>query len=531
MIRAMRIRVLVLACLLAGMLPAQNKPERLEWFRDLGFGMFIHWGVDVSLGSVISHSLVGASPDYVDRYFQILPRYFNPRKFDPQDWAALAKLAGMKYVVFTTKHHSGFAMWNTRTTPFNVMNTPFARDVVAEVVEAFRREGIAVGFYISPDDFWWFREHGYPIARPPAPRTTLKEIPEMLEYDKAQVGELLTRYGPIDVFFIDGPADGLREEAWRLQPNIVVTRGALETPEQHVPGIPTDQAWEANLTVGDAWQHKPADNPKSSTQLIETLVEVRAKGGNLLLNVGPRPDGELSADQEARLRDIALWNFVNRESLDAVRPWILTNEQNIWFTRKKKEPTVYAFVTHAPWKLGEHRDLVIHSIKATAATKIDILGQSGEILEYRPDLVPKTTWKQQADGLHISAMTAQRMYDDRRWANPVVFRITNAEPALKPPQVTTLDPEAGKLRGELLSLGDATEVETGFEYRPRKGLTDLYEKTEPWRALPLKKTTATGVFTGTLPAGLKVSDFEYRAVVKHPLLTLYGPEKPSFETN
>ena len=101
-----------------------NKPERLEWFRDLGFGMFIHWSVDSQIGSVISHSLAGASEDYRKRFFEDLPRTFNPRKFDPEDWAALAKLAGMKYVVFTTKHHSGFAMWNTRTTPFNVMRTP-----------------------------------------------------------------------------------------------------------------------------------------------------------------------------------------------------------------------------------------------------------------------------------------------------------------------------------------------------------------------------------------------------------------------
>jgi alpha-L-fucosidase len=498
-----------------------NRKERLEWFRDLGFGMFIHWGVDVNLGSVISHSLVGASQDYVRRYFDILPRYFNPDKLDARKWAAAAKLAGMRYAVFTTKHHSGFAMWDTTTTPFNVMNTPYRKDIVRQFVDAFRAEGIAIGFYISPDDFWWFHQNGVEIKRPPATMTTTRELPALREYDIRQVRELFTGYGKIDVFFIDGPPDGLREEAWRLQPDVVVTRGAIDTPEQHVPGIPMDVAWEACITIGDAWQHKPADQPKSSRDLLQTLIEIRAKGGNLLLNVGPRPDGELSVAEEGRLRDIALWQFVNSESLDAVRPWIITNEQQIWFTRKKNEPTVYAFVTSPPWKLAETRTLTIKSVRSTPATTIEILGQSGEVLEYRPEVRPKTTWKQDRDGLHITATTAQRMYDDRRWDKPVVLKITHAEPALTPPQVLTLDRQGRTVRGELRSLGDAAEVEVGFEYRPRKGLTDLYEKTEPWRSLPLVKRNALGAFTATLPEGA----WEYRALVKHPLLTLYGAER------
>src|SRR6185436_2968667 len=102
-----------------------NKPERLEWFRDLGFGMFIHWSVDGPLGGVISHSLVGADEEYTRRFFEELPRSFNPRKFHPDDWAELARLAGMQYVVFTTKHHAGFCMFHTKTTPFSVENTPF----------------------------------------------------------------------------------------------------------------------------------------------------------------------------------------------------------------------------------------------------------------------------------------------------------------------------------------------------------------------------------------------------------------------
>ena len=141
---------------------SRNRPERLEWFRDLGFGMFIHWRVDAPLGGVISHSLVGASEDYTRRFFEDLPRGFNPRKFHPQDWASLAKLAGMKYVVFTTKHHAGFCMFDTKTTPYNVMNTPWGKDMTAEIVQAFRDEGIAVGLYFSPDDFHYLHRAATP---------------------------------------------------------------------------------------------------------------------------------------------------------------------------------------------------------------------------------------------------------------------------------------------------------------------------------------------------------------------------------
>src|SRR5579872_5229792 len=152
----------ILALLALAPLLAQtgNRPDRLEWFRDQGFGLFIHWSFDSQLGVVISHSMVGASGDYNKRFVEDLPRTFNPRKFDPKDWAALARLAGVRYVVFTAKHHSGFCMFQTKTTDFNIMHTPFHRDVTAEVLDAFRAQSIAAGIYFSPDDFWWLYKNG-----------------------------------------------------------------------------------------------------------------------------------------------------------------------------------------------------------------------------------------------------------------------------------------------------------------------------------------------------------------------------------
>lgn len=527
------LRSAVVCLLVASLLPAQNQNERLEWFRDLGFGMFIHWGVDVALGSVISHSLAGASPDYVKRYYEVLPRYFNPAKFDPARWAAVAKLAGMKYVVFTTKHHSGFCMWDTRTTRMSSMHTPYARDMVKPIVEAFRAEGIAIGFYFSPDDFYWFHTNGYPIARPPAPNTTTRELPKMLEYGKAQLKELLTNYGKIDILFIDGPADGLREYAWELQKDIVVTRGAIETPEQTIPAVTIDRPWEACLTMGTAWQHKPTNEEyRPASEWIRMLIEVRAKGGNLLLNVGPKPDGELAPEEEGRLREIALWNFVNGESLDGVRPWVVEREGDIWFTRKRNEPTVYAFLAGKPFVMGERREILLRSVKVTPQSVVSVLGQSGELLEYRPKVDARTTWKQESDGLRINLMHAQRMYDNRRWPNPVVVKITNAQPGFEPPKVTTLTSnwnegrKCHQLQGELLSVGSSASVEVSFQYRKRRGLADLYEPVDPWKNVSLEPRTAPGRFSHCLMTVPKDGDYEFRAIVRHPLGTLLGAEVP-----
>ena len=424
-------RCIVPALLAASSLcAAGNKPERLEWFRDQGFGLFIHWSLDSQLGAVISHSMVGASEDYLQRFIHDLPKTFNPRKFYPTDWAVLARLAGIRYVVFTAKHHSGFCMYDTATTRFSIMQTPFRRDITAEILTAFREQGIAPGLYFSPDDFHWLHQNKKIIDRN---RTEVAPAnnPGLMELDKAQVRELLTRYGPIDVIFFDGPAEGLRELAWELRPDIVVTRGAMQTPEQYIPGAPLDGPWEACLTMGTQWHYKPTNEVyKSGGELIGILIETRAKGGNLLLNVGPKPDGELPIEQEERLREIALLMMVNGDAIYGVRPWVVTNEGNIWFTRRKHEDTLYAFVKEKErWKLGAWKEIVLKTVRATEKTQVSVLSQNDQVLEYRADVIPKTTWRQEADGLHIRAMRAQRLYNDRLWPNPVVLKMTHVQSA------------------------------------------------------------------------------------------------------
>ena len=337
----------------------------------------------------------------------------------PQDWAALAKLAGIKYVVFTTKHHSGFAMWDTKTTDFGIMHTPYPHDLTREILDAFRAQGIAPGIYFSPDDFHWLWQNKIDIQRG-IPGVQPRNNPGLMKLDLAQMRELMTNYGPIDIVFLDGEPQGLRDLAWKLQPNTIVTRGAIQTPELYVPGVPLEGAWEANFTMGTAWQYQPQNEMyKTGGQVIDLLVETRAKGGNLLLNIGPKPDGELPIEQEERLREVALWMQVNQECIYNVRPWVITNEQDIWFTKAKNEDTVYAIVKQQPrWVRGQWRDFVLKSVAATPQSAVSVLGQNGRVLEYRPEVNPQPTLKQEADGLHIRAMFTQRLQDNSSGPTP-----------------------------------------------------------------------------------------------------------------
>ncbi len=424
-----------------------NKPEREQQFIDWGFGMFIHWSFDSQVGAVISHSMAGASADYVDRLVHELPKTFNPKKFDPDEWAVAAKLAGMKYVVFTTKHHSGFCMWETKTTRFNVMNTPFKRDITKEIFDAFRKQGIAIGVYFSPDDFNYLYENNIPIGRLQHPQHFPAKNPGLLNLDKAQVKELLTNYGKIDLVFFDGPEDGLKEYAWKLQPEIIVTRGQMQTPEQNLPDKPIPGPWEACFTMGTDWQYKPTNDPhKSGTEIINMLIETRAKGGNLLMNVGPKPNGELQIEQEARLQELALWNLVNQEAIHDVRTWNISKEGNVWFTKGKDTNTVYAFVQGGDaWKYGTRKEFVFKTLEANAKTKVSILGYGSSLLEYKESFDAKVYISSTPIGLVISAVNGHRLYTNNQWPNPIVIKLENV--AFK--KTTTKESQQKKLDGAL----------------------------------------------------------------------------------
>jgi alpha-L-fucosidase len=409
-----------------------NDPERIRWFMDQALGLFIHWSMDSQLGSVISHSLVGASQDYITRYIEELPRTFNPTRFDADEWARQAKVAGVKYVVFTTKHHSGFCMWETATTDFNVIQTPYGQDITRQVVDALRKWDLGIGFYFSPDDFWLLQQQGQNVSRM-RPEANPLNNPELMAHNKAQLTELLTNYGHIDMIFFDGVAEGLKQLTWELSPHTLVTRGDMATPEQNIPDQPLPGPWEACFTLGTQWSYKPTHEIyKPGTKLIEMLIETRSKGGNLLLNVGPKPDGELPIQQTDRMQELALWLFVNHEAVYNIRPLPgirepLTLDHDVWYTRARDDDaTIYAIVVGKPWPKGERKVISLTNIRAGSGTEVEILGQSGQVLEYRPTVNPEGSWTQDDAGLHLSVMRAQRLHNDSKWPNPVVIRITDA---------------------------------------------------------------------------------------------------------
>lgn len=312
------------------MAKSRKKPTRqdtIEWFRDAKFGLFIHWGVYSLLGKGEWIQTVDQIP--VAEYEKLYPR-FNPKKFEPDAWADLAKSAGMKYMVFTTKHHDGFCMWDTDQTDYNIMHTPYGKDILREVTTAFRRRGLRVGYYHSILD--WH----HPDYLPRRPYETEEERPtkgckreRYVKYMRAQIKELLTGYGDIFVLWYDGGWEGTAEEldsattnamARRLQPDILINNRSqlpedLQTPEQRIPptGLVDDDGnpvlWEACMTMTSHWwgYDKHETNFKSPEFLIRMLVDIVSKGGNLLLNVGPRPDGTIQKEFVDRLKAIGNW--------------------------------------------------------------------------------------------------------------------------------------------------------------------------------------------------------------------------------
>jgi alpha-L-fucosidase len=534
----MRFVTLTILLLVSLTAPAQigankNKPAREEWLKDAGFGMFIHWNVDTQLGVVISHSLVGASPDYIERYIQELPQTFHPTEWDPERIAILAKNAGMKYIMFTTKHHAGFCMWDTKTTDFSVMNTPYRKDIVRQYVAACRKWGLGVGFYYSPEDFVFAYRNGMKdITRDDHWEKAKSFQAKYKAFVLAQCKELMTNYGQVDLFFID--SDVLREEVkeivWKLQPNCLITRGALPTPEQQLPGETLTTAWESNMTMGTAWNYKPTnEHYKSGTDLINMLIESRAKGGSFLLNIGPTQWGSVNEGQQGRLMEVGAWHFINQEAVHNVRPWIIRNEGDVWFTKQKDENTVYAYLTHMPdWPRGERRTFLLKSVKATSKTEISVLGQTGNIVEYKPDVDGKATFEQTPEGLRVSVVRAQRIYNNHKWPNPIVVKLKNVQPALEPAHFSTVKAEKlpnGNLRltADVTQLGNGTLFRLGFEYRPvQSTLNEEFDG--KWTATDVFPITQAGTHTLEMVKDnvTAYDEIEYRAILYQDNLKIEG---------
>ena len=294
---------------------ADVAPRDFGWWREGRFGMFIHWGPAALSGKEISWSRAATGPEKYDQLY----KEFNPVKFDADTWVGVAKAAGMKYIVLTAKHHDGFMLWDTKTGDYNIMHTPFGRDVVAELSAASKRANIPFCVYFSPGDW------KDPDSR--NPQTNVRFVERM----HAQITELLTRYGRIPLVWIDFdgfPNPSSPEETAtlirKLQPGALITNrlealhpdeshgrvgkwGDYATPEQRVGSYCSTVPWETCMTIAQQWNWKPDDKLKSLQQCLVTLVSTVGGDGNLLFNVGPKPDGEIEPTQVARLKEMGAW--------------------------------------------------------------------------------------------------------------------------------------------------------------------------------------------------------------------------------
>ena len=306
-----------------------DRDTRIAWWRDARFGLFIHWGIMSIPGKdcfVMDQERIP-----VAEYEKLVAR-FNPVEWSPEAVVRAAKQAGQRYLVFVAKHHDGFCMWDSRATPYNVMHSPFRRDIVRGLADECHKQGIVFCFYYSILD--WH----HPDAKG-------DRWPKYVDYMKAQLTELLTNYGPIGAVWFDGEwapewtdAQGrdLAAFVWALQPKTLINNRVgrirqekdpvlkaqcfaadFATPEQEIPpnGLPGVD-WESCMTMNNSWSWNSSDTSyKSERACIELLIDTASKGGNLLLNVGPQPDGRIADPQQQRLAALHKWMETNHESI------------------------------------------------------------------------------------------------------------------------------------------------------------------------------------------------------------------------
>ena len=325
-----------------------EKSARLEWWSDARFGMFIHWGIYSQLAR---HEWVKKNERISDADYHKYFEFFNPDLYNPSEWAKKAKAAGMKYAVITTKHHDGFCMFESKYTDYNIMNTPYGKDAIKEWVDAFKAEGLKVGFYYSLID--WHHPH-YTIDQVHPQSASTKEEYDRLnvgrnmdiyrQYLKDQVREILTKYGTIDILWLDYsfPGEfGKGRDDWdavelvkmvrKLQPNILLNDRAdlkdywggwdFTTPEQFKvqswPEIDGKKIpWETCQTFSGSWgYYRDELTWKNTRQLLGLLIESVSKGGNLLLNTGPTARGTFDKRADKALTDMGEWMMYNSRSI------------------------------------------------------------------------------------------------------------------------------------------------------------------------------------------------------------------------
>ena len=444
----------ILVCVLMAIpLAAQEREEnyvpetdplvlaKLSQWQDFKFGLLMTWGTYSQWGIVESWSLCGEDEGwcqrrgpYADDYekykraYEGLKNTFNPVKFNPDLWGSAASEAGMKYVIFTMKHHDGFCMFDTKTTDYKITSSDCVfssnpkANIAKEIFDSFRRKGMMIGAYYSKPDwhapsYWWpyfptpDRHVNYDPAKYPERWKAFKD------YTYNQIEEIMTNYGSVDLLWLDGAWVRPRKkmpkefESWGKknsydqdsdiarsskmarvhQPGLLVVdrwvNGPFEnylTPENKVPEKALSVPWESCITMATSWSYIKTDRYKSVRELVHLLVDVVAKGGNLLLNIGPSPEGEWAPDAYDRLKGLAAWMKVNSEAIYETRVLAPYKEGSVCLTRKKQGDVTYAIYLPQKEEDRPPQKIVLKSFQPAVGAKVTMLGVHSE-LHWKPD--------------------------------------------------------------------------------------------------------------------------------------------------
>jgi alpha-L-fucosidase len=443
--------------------------EKLTHWQDIKFGLLMHWGTYSEWGIVESWSICPEDEGWTKRrgpysanYFDYVKAYenlqttFNPTKFDPDKWAAAAKDAGMKYVVFTTKHHDGFCMFDTKQTDYKITSpkTPFSKNpkanIAKEVFNAFRKDGFLIGAYFSKPD-WHCPYYWWPYF-PPKDRNVNydpKKYPDrwndFKNYTYNQIEELMTGYGSMDILWLDGgwvrpkstvdtsvewqrgitydqdiDMARIAKMARSHQPGLLVVdrtvSGEYEnyvTPEQTIPAEPLLHPWESCITMGNSWSYVPNDHYKPTNQLVHMLLKIISRGGNFLLNIGPSPEGDWSDTAYTRLKEIGVWMKVHADGVYNTIPLAPYEEGNIVYLQSKNKKIKYIYV------LSDKTNDVILPDKITL-NKIVLNKKSKIVLLDAPK--EKIKWQTAGDGIIIEV--PERLKKKAAGNYAVAFKIT-----------------------------------------------------------------------------------------------------------
>ena len=387
----------------------EQRAERMGWYRNARFGMFIHWGPYAALGGEYHGKNVGWIAEWIQhtaripaKEYESAAAAFNPVKFDAREWVKIAKDAGMKYIAITSKHHDGFCMWDSHLTDYNIAKwTPFKRSVIKELATECAKQGLKFGVYYSvrdwhhpdwalryahldkPNSGWGYQASPWTKGRVnqcgcPSCRKNIPITPDMdlrpvekadmnryLDYMKGQITELLTECGPVSLMWFDAqdiqdPKLGRVEEMVatmrRLQPKLIINDrigpdgtmfGDYGVHEGNVPGSGAAREWETCMTLNNTWGYSKFDNHwKSAAELVHTLVDTTSKNGNFLLNVGPDGEGVIPQGSADRLKEVGQWMAVNGESIYGCRASTLPPPK--WGKITAKGRTLYLHVFSWP---------------------------------------------------------------------------------------------------------------------------------------------------------------------------------------